>query len=216
VSPLDVYLEVGTKRTFAGAVQWPGWCRAGRDEDVALEALLDYRPRYAAALAGSRLRFPKAAPDLRVVERVTGGATTDFGAPGASPSADLRPVNAADLRRLGSVLAGCWRTFDRAVEAARGRELARGPRGGGRSLDKIVAHVDDADHAYLRSVGWTAAPGDLEHTRAAILEAAAAAARGEIEPVGPRGGRRWVPRYFVRRVAWHVLDHSWEIEDRMR
>jgi hypothetical protein len=25
----------------------------------------------------------------------------------------------------------------------------------------------------------------------------------------------WPPRYFVRRVAWHVLDHAWEIEDRI-
>ncbi len=22
-------------------------------------------------------------------------------------------------------------------------------------------------------------------------------------------------RYFVRRTAWHVLDHLWEIEDRL-
>ena len=22
------------------------------------------------------------------------------------------------------------------------------------------------------------------------------------------------PRYFVRRAAWHVLDHAWELEDR--
>jgi hypothetical protein len=24
----------------------------------------------------------------------------------------------------------------------------------------------------------------------------------------------WSPRYFVRRSAWHALDHAWEIEDR--
>jgi hypothetical protein len=30
----------------------------------------------------------------------------------------------------------------------------------------------------------------------------------------PRGGTYRLPRYFVRRVAWHVLDHAWEIEDR--
>jgi hypothetical protein len=33
-------------------------------------------------------------------------------------------------------------------------------------------------------------------------------------PAGPRGGKRWSARYFVRRAAWHVLDHAWEIEDR--
>lgn len=41
-----------------------------------------------------------------------------------------------------------------------------------------------------------------------------ASAEGQIPSVGPRGGKRWTPRYFVRRAAWHVLDHAWEIEDR--
>jgi hypothetical protein len=36
---LDVYVETGAKRTFAGAVDWPGWCRSGRDEEAAIEAL---------------------------------------------------------------------------------------------------------------------------------------------------------------------------------
>ena len=26
--------------------------------------------------------------------------------------------------------------------------------------------------------------------------------------------QKWPARYFVRRTAWHVLDHVWEIEDR--
>jgi hypothetical protein len=30
----------------------------------------------------------------------------------------------------------------------------------------------------------------------------------------PIAGRRWPPRYAARRIAWHVLDHAWEIEDR--
>jgi hypothetical protein len=25
----------------------------------------------------------------------------------------------------------------------------------------------------------------------------------------------WTPRYFVRRMAWHELDHAWEIEARV-
>jgi hypothetical protein len=28
----EVYLETGQKRVFAAAVDWPGWCRSGRDE----------------------------------------------------------------------------------------------------------------------------------------------------------------------------------------
>jgi hypothetical protein len=44
-----------------------------------------------------------------------------------------------------------------------------------------------------------------------MLEALAASARGEV----PRGGKRWMGRYFVRREAWHVLDHTCEIEERI-
>jgi hypothetical protein len=32
---------------------------------------------------------------------------------------------------------------------------------------------------------------------------------------GPRGGAIWSARNYVRRIAWHVLDHAWEIEDKV-
>lgn len=214
MTAIDVALEVGAKRTFAIAVEWPGWCRAGRDEQAALETLLAYAPRYAAVLRRTRLRFPRGETALRVVERLPGGASTDFGAPGEPSATDDRSVANDDLRRFGSILKACWRSFDRAARAAEGRELARGPRGRGRDLDRIVSHVQDADQGYLRALGWKVDGSDRDRTRAAILEGVAAASRGEIEPVGPRGGRRWTARFFVRRSAWHVLDHTWEIEDR--
>ncbi|MEA2520619.1 MAG: hypothetical protein QOI81_265, partial [Actinomycetota bacterium] len=40
------------------------------------------------------------------------------------------------------------------------------------------------------------------------------AVREGVPATGPRGGAMWSPRYFVRRAAWHVFDHAWEIEDR--
>ena len=49
--PLRVALEIVRARTFAVAIDWPGWTRAGRDEEAALDALLAAGPRYAAALA---------------------------------------------------------------------------------------------------------------------------------------------------------------------
>lgn len=30
--PIDVQIEQGQKRAIAYAVEWPGWCRIGRDE----------------------------------------------------------------------------------------------------------------------------------------------------------------------------------------
>jgi hypothetical protein len=216
-----VYLECGSKRTFASALDWPGWCRPGRDEASALEALIEYAPRYASILARTGLGFvaPKQVEQLVVVERLTGTATTDFGAPGVAPTADRdRSCGAAERKRFENVLRAAWRAFDAAVKAARGKTLATGPRGGGRSLEAIVGHVVGADGAYLTAVGWkppkAKASEQLTATREAILAALEASATGEIPARGPRGGVRWTARYFVRRVAWHVIAHVWEIERR--
>lgn len=217
-----MYLERGAKRTFACACDWPGWCRSGRDDDGALGALLDAAPRYARALKGTRLGFtaPAAVSSLRVVDRVAGNATTDFGAPGATPAFDRGPLDAADLRRARAILRACWGEFDRIGRAARTKTLAKGPRGGGRDLDAIVRHVVEADAGYLGALGWRykvedGAPAQwTRRTRDAMLEGLAASARGEIPERGPRGGLRWKPRHMVRRSAWHWLDHAWEIADR--
>ncbi|NOX63821.1 MAG: hypothetical protein GXP42_18035 [Chloroflexi bacterium] len=108
----DIYLEIGKRRTFACAAAWPGWCRSGRDEARALQALLAYGPRYAqvAQRGGVLFDAPSDIAQFQVVERLQGTGVTDFGAPGVIP---------------------------------------------------------------------------------------------------------WPPRYFIRRVIWHVLDHAWEIEDRV-
>ena len=111
---IDVYLEVGQKRTFAGALDWPGWCRSGRDEASALQALLDYGPRYGRVLRSARLGFqaPKDVSTFVVVERLKGNTTTDFGAPDRCPSSDSKPINSAELQRFQRLLKACWRTFD--------------------------------------------------------------------------------------------------------
>jgi hypothetical protein len=149
-----------------------------------------------------------------VVERLEGDATTDFGTPSKAPSADARRFDEVELRRSRSLLRACWRAFDAAVEAGTGRPLRTGPRGGGRSLEKIVTHVAGAEGGYLRSIAARAGTEDLDAVRDAVLEALATAAREGLPDRGPRGGRIWSARYFVRRAAWHVLDHAWEIEDR--
>ena len=91
--PLAVYLEIGPKRTFAGAIEWPGWCRSGRGEEEALAALLAYAPRYGRVVKAAGLTFA-ATENPDVVERLTGGAGTDFGAPSVAPAADDRPLDA--------------------------------------------------------------------------------------------------------------------------
>ncbi|MGB8645772.1 MAG: hypothetical protein WCF84_11085 [Anaerolineae bacterium] len=219
---IEVYLEIGKQRTFAAALDWPGWCRSGRDEASALQALLDYEPRYARVLRGARLGFHAPAnATVAIVERIAGNASTDFGVPGLALSGDAQPVDAAELARLQKLLKACWRAFDAAREAAAGAELRKGPRGGGRDVNGIARHVFEAEAAYLGQIGIKFKPdraADLgeeqERARQAILDGIAASARGELPARGPRGGLRWTPRYATRRIAWHVLDHAWEIEDR--
>jgi hypothetical protein len=215
---LDVYLEVGKRRTFAAALDWPGWCRMGRDEEAALQALFAYGPRYASILRGTRLGFraPKDPSAFSVLERLKGNATTDFGAPDIAPVGDTKPLDEAELRRLQSLLKASWRAFDQTVEMGKGKTLRTGPRGGGRTVDGIVLHVLGSELSYLSQLGGKKPEEEsAELSREAILKTLKASARGEIPEYGPRGGKRWSPRYFVRRDSWHILDHVWEIEDRL-
>jgi hypothetical protein len=222
---MDVYLETGKKRTFAGALDWPGWCRSAKNEGTALETLFDYRLRYAQAIQSAQLGFepPADLSDFRLVERLEGDSTTDFGAPSVAPSADNEPTSDVELRRFVALLEALWRSFEATARAAEGKELRKGPRGGGRDVEGIVRHVQGAEVAYLSRLGGKVpgeeqAPGLWEGfapVHQAILTTLALG-RDELPAVGPRGGKRWTGRYFVRRAAWHVLDHQWEIEDRLK
>ena len=220
---LDVYLEAGTKRVFASALEWPGWSRSGRGEDDAIETLVAYAPRYARVAKSARLPFaaPRDSSAVKVVERLKGGSGTDFGVPGLPAARDKRPVDAGELKRLQALLRGSWSVFDKAAAGASGVELRKGPRGGGRDLDKLVTHVLEADDAYMRQLGarhrkekGEDPTAELKRLRSEMLDALARRVRGEDIPDATAVRKPWLPRYFVRRVAWHVLDHAWEIEDR--
>ena len=222
-APIAVYLEIGAKRTFAGAIEWPGWCRIGKSEDEALDALLAYAPRYAPVVQAAGLALGHVS-DLGIVERLPGGSGTDFGAPSVAPEADQRPLTQAELDRQSRLLVASWQAFDIAWSevAEAGGELRKGPRGGGRDLPKMQLHILDAEEAYLTRLGSRVPHGAAtvaERTSAvrdAALAAMAARARGESIADPSAVERRWEPRYFVRRSAWHALDHAWEIEDRER
>lgn len=220
---IDVYLEVGSKRIFAGALEWPGWCRIGKDEEGALQALIDYGPRYKAALGGAAagLSTPSDAGELDVVERLDGNATTDFGAPDRMPSGDDRTIDEAETERLAGLMKAVWAKFDKTAKTYAGFTLRKGPRGGGRDLDKIVRHVAEGEMSYLYRLGGKFHPrpdaesrNEILRLRRAFLDMMRFRARGEVPPLGRRTAKLWPARFAVRRAAWHVLDHAWEIEDR--
>ena len=213
---VDVYVETAPKRTFACAVEWPGWCRSGKTEGLALEGLARSSQRYARVAGAARLVVPpvRGIEDLRVVERIAGGATTEFGAPGGVPDVDRRPTSDGDAARDVTILEAAWATFDR-VAAGAPAELRKGPRGGGRDRDRMVAHVREAEDAYANQIGirgsWAADGGPGDGARRALLVAVL-----RVPSDGSAlAGRRWTARYATRRIAWHVLDHAWEIEDRI-
>ncbi len=194
-----VYLELGKTWVFASALDWPGWCRRGKGEEAALEALSVYAERYARVVDGDF-----AAGRLEVVSRVPGSATTDFGAPGAPAPCDDQPLPAAEGDRLCQLLQRCWTAFDEAARRA-SEQLRKGPRGGGRDKAGLIDHVREAEGSYARQIGVRLPPGTpWSEQRAAVLTA--------LGTGGATGA--WPPRYAVRRLAWHVLDHAWELEDK--
>jgi len=208
---LTVALEGTGKKVFASALDWPGWSRAGKGSEAAIESLLAYAPRFAPVARAAGLDFDDAF-DVDVVEQLEGGAGTEFGVPSQPTAADGRPVDAAEGGRLAAIVASAWATFD-AVAAAAPAELRKGPRGGGRDRDKIVGHVNEADWYYAREIGIRVPSpktrGDTEALRAQVLDVLRQPSDGS-----PLAERKWPARYAARRIAWHALDHAWEIEDR--
>jgi hypothetical protein len=210
---LNVVLETGDKRVFASAADWPGWSRSGKTDEAAIEALLTYAPRYApvAELAGFDL--PESI-EVDVVERNDGGGGTDFGVPSRVTDADARKVSKADAERLAAIVDAAWTTFER-VTAGAPEELRKGPRGGGRDRDKMVGHVVAADAAYAREIGLKLKEPDASDRKAvkALRDEVLAVLRQPSDG-SPLAGRRWTARYAAHRIAWHALDHAWEMEDR--
>jgi len=211
-----VYLEVGAKRSFACAIEWPGWSRSDRGQEATLQALADYAPRYARVAARAGLTITRiTAADLHVVETVAGTATTDFGAPDAIARADRRRLDAASARRMVALLDAAWQELDRAVAAAP-PGLRKGPRGGGRDHDAVVGHVIDAERAYARRIGVRLSAAEWRDGHVGLLRARCREVLSRPSDGSAPFERGWPPRYLARRTAWHALDHAWEIDDRAR
>ena len=212
-SAVPVFIEAGTRRVFASALDWPGWARSAKSEELAVAALADYLPRYLPIVAMAGL------DDLgggvfAITERHEGLAkNADFGSLGEIAPSETRPLSARDAERLAALLAAAWTAFD-ATAAGAPAELRKGPRGGGRDTGQIIEHVLGAEAMYARKMGVprdkASEAGPDAH---AVLRQRIIAALGDppslVTP--PKG---WPPRTAVRRMAWHVLDHLWEIEDK--
>ncbi len=210
-TPIRVLVEATPKKVFVSGLDWPGWSRGARDEAAAAELFLAVAPRYAEVAAAAGFELGLDGLVIEVAERVEGDAGTAFGVPAIVAQADRRPVDAAEAARQSALVSAAWSAFDR-IAAAVPEALRKGPRGGGRDRSKVVAHVTDAEAAYAQVMGQKHRPDDP--SAVAAMRADILAVLREPSDGSPLAGKRWPPRYAARRIAWHVLDHAWEIQDR--
>jgi hypothetical protein len=69
----------------------------------------------------------------------------------------------------------------------------------------------DAERGYAGKLGIARA-GSYDTQAALRAEIVAVVSReSDGSPLKDKG---WPPRYAIRRLAWHVLDHAWEMQDR--
>jgi hypothetical protein len=216
-APVRVMLEQGKKkRVVACAFDWPGWDRSARTGHDVLAVLAAYRPRYArvAELAGYGAVFA-ATGGFEVVERLDGIGMTDYyGVSGRAATPEHEPMTDAEFERKLALLQASWRTFDD-FAARVSAELRKGPRGGGRERDHIIRHVNGAEiDEFAPKVGVkvpleTRLDAEALHAYRNDFVAAIREHHDRGEPA-----RSWALQFLIRRCAWHMLDHAWELEDR--
>jgi len=204
------------KRSVACAFDWPGWDRSGKTEEAALEVLEAYRPRFAnvAERAGLGDAFADAGA-LEVVERVAGIGMTDFyGLSGVAATPEHDQMSEPECERKIALLRAAWASLDDAAVRV-SPELRKGPRGGGRDRDQIVRHVVGWEIQDLARKVGVEFPLETREDPEALRVYRDAFVEG-IRDYNARGvpARTWDVQFLIRRCAWHMLDHAWEMEDR--
>ncbi len=208
----DIYIELAGRKAIAWSLEWPGWCRIRKSEEEAVQALIETEARYRIIAQRARLDF--APDDLVIIERVPGDSNTAWGVPSVLVVADTRPIDALTASRNVALLRAAWDVLAEVV-AASPAELRKGPRGGGRDRDGIWRHVVEAERVYARKIGVRHKPfemNDLGALNVMLAEVVAVLSKPSSGEPLISGG--WNASYAVRRMAWHVVDHIWEIEDR--
>ncbi len=217
-SQLRVLVEQPTrgKRWVAVAAEWAGFERGGKTEDEAVEKLARYVPRYLPVAKRARLGSEFATQtDPDIIGRYPGTGSTDFWGISFAPSPlDREPYDARAFDRQVRLLRAAWAEFDETA-ARVSADLRPGVRGGGRSRDGIIRHVlGNEGGDFSRRVKAPSeledllTPGGLAHHRDRFVEAMRAW-YAEGKPLG-----NWTIPYLLRHTAYHVLDHTWEMQDR--
>jgi hypothetical protein len=217
--PVRTILERGPKgkKAVAFALDWPGWSRGAKTDELALATFESYRERYrpVAVLADMAAEFDAAWPPDIIEDRV-GTPSTDFWGISFSPSSSEHgPMSDDEFNRKVRLLQACWVYFDD-VAARVSAEMRKGPRGGGRDRDRIIRHtIRNESEEFAKQVGLripeeaALTPDGLRTHREAYVAAMRAYNAGE----GKRM-RSWTLPFLIRHSAYHVMDHAWEMEDK--
>ena len=217
-SRLRVLVELPTrgKRWVAVAADWPGLERGAKTEDEAVKKLARYVPRYLPVAKRVRLGSDLAnQTKVDIIGRYQGTGSTDFWGISFAPSPlDREPFDAPLFERNVRLLRAAWAEFDETA-ARVSAELRPGVRGGGRSRDRIVRHVlANEGGEFSKRVNAKSeledllTPTGLADHRVRYVEAMRAW-YAEDKPLG-----KWTIPYLLRHTAYHVLDHTWEMQDR--
>ncbi len=164
----------------------------------------------------------QSAPTFEVVERIAwrGGKAfshVDFGALGTCGATRQRASDCCAGQAAGCTGRGGMGSARRCCRGCPGGVAEGSPWRRSRSRRRLRPCGRRGDG--LRAQTWRPAPrrptkepqdrDEIEAVRADILAAISGARAG-----APPTEKGWLPRYAARRIAWHVLDHAWEIEDR--
>jgi hypothetical protein len=220
---MRVTLEVGlrARKVVAVAPDWPGLERSGKTGEAAIERLIEYVPRYArvADLAGMGRDFGSiTGEDVEVVEQYAGNGSTDFwGISYRFSSIDKQAMSDRELARELALMQAAWALFDE-IRARVSAELRQGPRGGGRTRDRIIRHVVRTEQEdWGRKLGLHVPElleGMMPTQEGLAAQRAAYCAAIRAYHAEGRMARSWPLRYLIRHTAYHTLDHTWEMEDK--
>jgi hypothetical protein len=168
-----------------------------------------------AVLAGLSDEFG-AAGELAVVERIDGIGMTDYyGLSGRAAGPEQEQMTEPECERKIALLRASWTYFDD-VAASVSPELRKGPRSGdANGTRSSTTSTASRSRRMGRRVGVRSSPDawlDPDELRA-HRDAVCGGIR-ETNARGAAAGSWWTVQFLIRRCAWHMLDHAWEMEDR--
>lgn len=180
-----------------------------------------YRDRYAVVADRAGLGEEYASePNAIVTIEYDGTPSTDFwGISFAHSDIDHQLLSAGELDRHLALLEACWAEFDD-IALRVSPELRKGPRGGGRDRDHIVRHVLAGDIDWVKRLDirpelHDIVPPDARRLfRARIIDAIRDLHADGVNASRAKGGPAWTHRFLIRHLAYHTMDHAWEMEDK--